>query len=298
MYMAKKIFNKLYLLLLVFTALAANSQTPQKTLFPYPEVPDSIQDISRRYDYFVSHFWDNAHLDAVLKPGPALDRTFRDYLLLMPQANPQVSINSVRRLMERAKDKPGHLLTLVDLADRYAFGDSALISSDDVYLAFIKPVVQNKKLKKEDRLRYAHQFTVLNNTHVGYPMAKVPGFDRNGNRVIFEPDTTRAQIIFLSDPDCEDCKTVTARLKGNVRANELIATGELEVVALCMVNADDAWIQAAKHYPDNWTVITAPDLDMTLDTRGGTPSFILMDRGTILAKNMSTERIMSILAQI
>lgn len=296
--MTNKFLKSILVLLMLFGVRVANAQTDQKTLFPYPAVPDTIEDIARRYDFFVSHFWDNANLDAVLKPGKALDRTFQDYLLIMPQASPRVSLNSVAKLMERAKSNPKHLLTLADLADRYAFGDSAIISSDDVYLTFIKPVVQNKQLKKEERLRYGHQFTVLNNTRVGFPLGKVQGFDRKGNPAIFETDSTKAQIIFLSDPDCEDCKTTRARLKGNVRANELIGSGELEIVVFCMVDPDAQWRQAAKLYPENWTVMTVPDLDMTIDVRGGTPSFILIDHGIILAKNMTTERIMSILAQI
>lgn len=296
--MTNKILKTLFVLLLLISSRTAIAQTEQKPLFPYPAVPDSIEDITARYDYYISHFWDNANLDAVLKPSRALESTFKDYLLVMPQATPRTSINSVVRLMERAKSNPKHLLTLADLADRYAFGDSAIISGDEVYLAFIKPVVQNKKLKKEERLRYGHQFTVLNNTRVGYPMGKVPGFDRTGNAMILEPDTTKAQLIFLSDPECEDCKTTAARLKGNVRANELISAGEFEIIALCMVDPDAQWQQAAKLYPQNWTVMTAPDLDMTIDVRSGTPSFILMDHGVILAKNMNIERIMSILAQI
>ena len=296
--MTQKILRTCIAMLLAFTAVVGEAQNAQKTQFPYPSVPDSIQDITRRYDFFVTHFWDNANLDAVLKNGETLEQTFKDYLLVMPQATPRASLSSIAKLTERAKINPKHLLTLADLADRYAFGDSAIIDSDEVYLAFIKPVVQNKKIKKEDRLRYAHQFTVLNNTRVGYPMGKVQGFDRTGTPVILEPDTTRAQIVFLSDPDCEDCKTIRARLKGNSRANELIKSGELEIIALCMVDPDDGWRQAAKLYPENWTVITAPDLDMTLDLRGGTPSFILMDHGAILAKSMTPERIMSILAQI
>lgn len=296
--MTHKVLKTILVILLLACGHVANAQTQQKTPFPYPAIPDSIQDITRRYDFFVTHFWDNANLDAVLKPGRALTQTFQDYLLVMPQATLKASINSVSKLMERAKANPKHMLTLANLAEQYAYGDSAIISGDEVYLAFIKPVVQNKKLKKEERQRFGHQFTVLNNTRVGYPMGKVQGFDREGNPAIFEPDSTKAQIVFFSDPDCEDCKIATARIKGNIRANQLIDSGELEVVVICTNDPDKQWQHAAKLYPKNWTVMTAPDLDMTHDVRAATPSFILMDHGTILAKHMPIERIMSILASI
>lgn len=283
----------------VVGVLGSRAQDQGATLFPYPSIPDSITSIPARYDYFVGHFWDHAPMNKVFSSRERLALAFDDFISPMRFTSGPVVLDAVSRLMKSVEKEPEKQLFFANLAENRLYGDSAELLSDKLYMAFIRPVLSNKKVDKASRERYRAQVIQLSNSQPGAPMPAVPYTDPDGQQRIYEHRDSVATIFFFNDPDCMDCTLARARLNADIRANELLDSGELDIVAISPVDADDAWKATTAGFNKKWIVGANPDADMLLDLRFGTPAFYIVDQnGILVAKNMNIEALLQVLGRI
>lgn len=266
-------------------------------LFRYPAVPDSITDITARTDYFVANFWKHADMKRVFSSRPRLEEAFVEYLSPMSVATPDTVLASIDRLMKSVAKSPERQLFFGELAEKHLYGDSAEYISDLLYTSFLKPILRNKGIDKNRKLRWQQQFVQLNNTMVGWPLGVVPVTDRRGQGTVFVPDTAKVTVVMVADPECIDCRIAGGRLKGNVRVADLVKTGELAMAVLVATDMEGKeWEEYAARYPEDWFVGKNPDLDTVIDMRPATPFFILIDpKGRILSKTLDIERLLALL---
>lgn len=291
----KKILPLILLgLLSVGAMLPAHAADP---LFRYSAVPDSITDIQARTDFYVTKFWQHADMKRVFSSRPRLEEAFVEYLSPMRVATPDSAINSISKLMKSLAKAPENQLFLGQLAEKHLYSDSAEYISDLLYTAFLKPILRNKAIDRNRKLRWQQQFVQLNNSMVGRPLGAVPVTDRQGQPAIYQPDSAKVTVVMIADPDCLDCKIASARLKGNVKVADLIADGSLEMAVLAATDLQgEEWAAYASQYPGSWFVGANPDLDTIIDMRPATPFFIIVDeRRLIRAKNLTIDILLNLL---
>ncbi|MCF0218754.1 MAG: DUF5106 domain-containing protein [Muribaculaceae bacterium] len=292
----------LFLLALACCSNLAFGQTenvPQQ-LFPYPTIPDSISDINKRYDYFVAHFWDRADMKRIFSSKKRFADAFEDYLTPLRYATADTVFSSVKRFMTSLEKQPKDQYYIGEIAEELLYGDSALYVSDELYVAFLKPILRNKRIDRNLKARFESQFIRLNNTLVNHPIVGIPYVTAEGENQMLEPRPGVPVIIFLSDPDCMDCRMAGTRLKADGRTTELIDEGAIDVVVLSAVEGDDAqWLEYAKSFPEKWKVGTNPQLDTIIDMRAGTPAFYLLDEnGRIALKNTNIDVVISVMNRL
>lgn len=280
-------------------ALGASAQDAVSTPFAYPSVPDSITDFNARADYFVSHFWDRVDLKRAFSSKEKIAQAFHDYVAPMGIASADTVYASVDRFIHRLDKQPKDQLYVAELAECNLYADSAFFPSDDLYVRFLAPVVANRKVDKAYKARYDAQLAQLRNSLVGQSMGELRFTDRNGRQMKFYPRQGQAVIIYFNDPDCSDCNMAKVRLMANARANELVESGELAIVALTPGDPDEQWLAHAAALPERWLAGADPDLDMQIDLRAGVPSFYLIDeQGILRAKALTINAILEILSRI
>lgn len=285
--------------LLAFLPASVAAQERAADAFAYPSIPDSITNLQNRYDYYVSHFWDRIDLKKAFSSRQRVAEAFADYVSPMSLASADTVFSSVSSLMKRLEKRPSDQLYIASLAEQTFYADSASMPSDELYVAFINPVVANKKVAPEAKARYEYQLNQLIHSMVGRNMGALRFTDRDGRTVRFAPAPGQPVIIYLFDPECDDCRMARIRLMADARTRDLIDNGSIALLALSAVEPDDQWRAAAAEMPEKWLVGTDPDLDTILDLRGGTPSFYLIDeRGVLVAKHLNVNSLLNILSRI
>ena len=283
------------------SALTSSAQTSADTprLFELPSIPDSITDITQRYNYYVSHYWDRANRQSMFSNRKLLAAAFVDYVSPLRYTQRSVVEKSVADLMKSIEKNSENQLYIARLAEDCLYGDSALYLSDELYLDFIRPVVKNKRGPKANKARYELQATQLANSMEGHKMNPIEFTDVNGNRQVWNPGDSIETILFFNDPDCIDCNLARVRLKADPTLNRLIDEGRLQVVALSPVEVEAGWIAQAVDYPKNWKVGANPDLDLTLDLRNGTPDFwVVAKDGTLVRKRILVDQLLNIFSRL
>lgn len=298
----KKLLINISLVIAAIVAMGTFEVSAQeaKTLFLYPQIPDSITNIDARYDYYVSHFWDRANTKAVFSSKKRFADAFEDFVVPLRYATADTVHASVKKFMGSLEKQPNDMLYVGQLAEDLLYSDSALYVSDELYLDFIKPILRNKRIDRNLKARYESQYIRLNNTLQGRPMAAIPYTNAADSTMVLEPRPGVPLIIFLSDPECTDCRLAGTRLKADGRTAQLVEAGLVDVAVISAVEPDDAaWREYAKSFPETWIVGTNPQLDMIIDMRGGTPSFYILDEaGRIAVKNINVDTVLAIMSRM
>lgn len=288
-------------ILLIFTALLlfAPRLSSQEllaeqqpgTLFAYPLAPDTCSTLEERCNYIITHFWDNFDISKPITDDAALEVTFRDYVDFFRYAHRNVVLSSVRDLVNKAQSNTANLQKLGEMAELCLYGTDAEYWSDEVYVAFIKPLAGSKQLPKQLREHYAQQLARINSVQVGMPI----DFDytgTDGQRHRLSEIEAPAYILLFVD-DSADSSIGRVRMSTDVALNALVDSGEVALVCMCLNKYSEDWARTGQGFGQKWIVGCNDDLADKLDLRVLPCCYILGEDRKVLNKAQSVEGILS-----
>ncbi|MDE5720684.1 MAG: DUF5106 domain-containing protein, partial [Paramuribaculum sp.] len=227
-----------------------------------------------------------------------MGESFKSYLNLMPHASARQAHKCIAKLLKTLEKRPDDLVFLANTAERYAHSDTSEIYSDELYLPFIRAVVDNKRVDKSIKARYEHQVRVLSASQVGMSAPEFTFTDRDGNRRTFAPDSSEVTLIYFFDTECGDCHLARTRLDADIPTTRYIDAGLVRVVAISAEEPTDEWREKVKKFPSTWTVGSAPDIDTIYDITV-TPSFYILDENAVIRmKNAGIDAVLQVMSRL
>ena len=289
-------------ILLLFTTLAMTStmlmaqdalaEQQPGTLFAYPLAPDTCSTLESRCNYIITHFWENYDISKPIADEAAFETTFRDFVDFFRYSHRNIVLSVVRDLVNKAQSNTANLQKIGEVAERALYGTEAEYWSDEVYVAFAKPLAASKKLPRELRNHYAEQLARINAVQLGATLdLEYTGTDGAKHRLSELPAAKTYILLFVDDDT--DSTIGRLRLSTDVALNSLIASGEVSFLCLCTNKYNADWATAAAGYAENWTVGCGDNLVRTLDLRAFPCCYILDENRTIVNKALSVEGLMS-----
>lgn len=271
--------------------IGATAQTDGK-LFPYPVVPDDLERLDERCDYLVSHFWDRCNFKQAFSSLNKLNDAFGDFLPPVPYATADTVHAAINRLLANVKKSPDHTLKLAQIAERWLYADSAEFSSEEIYLPFAKAVATNKKINGAERARFEQQVRLIESSGLGFNVPDLTFTTVDGSKLSIGQLTAPNILIFINDPDCDDCALARVRISADINANRMIENGILQIVSLYPEEPDDNWRQAAASYPSNWIVGAMADADLYFSMHSSPQFFYLDGNHKVVAKDFPIENLL------
>ncbi len=271
-----------------------SAQDAPTTYFPYPEVPAALTTLTERSDYLISHFWDKCNLSNAFSNTAKMQQSFRDFISFMPYASADVVKDAVSRLIKSVK-KPADLLQLCETAEDALYGENASFWSDEIYLPFAKAVVNNKKIAKASRERYAAQIKCIEGSSVGMPCPNIELILADGAKAsltnLLSSDTPT--ILFFNSPWCDDCSIVRLALETDMSVGQLLRNKAIKLISISPEDADDSWKSGVRGYSSDWTAGASLEANDVFDLRS-TPCFYIVDaEGKIAAKNLNLPQVVA-----
>ncbi len=275
-------------------ALAQDALAEQQpgTLFAYPLAPDTCSTLESRCNYIISHFWDQYDISRPISDDAAFERTFRDFVDFFRYAHRNIVLGTVRDLVNKAQSNTANLQKLGEVAERALYGSEAEYWSDEVYVAFAKPLAASKQLPRAVRDHYATQLARINAVQVGSQLDfDYVGLDGSKHRLSELPEGKSCILLFLDDST--DSMIGRLRLSTDVALNALLGTGDVVMLCLCMNKYSSDWSTTAAGYADNWVVGCSDSLIGDLDLRVLPCCYVLDEEHKIVNKSLSVEGLMS-----
>lgn len=290
----KRILLTFSVLVLMGMSLRAQGQLAEQQpgrLFAYPVAPDTCATLESRCNYIITHFWDNFDISKPISDDLAFELTFRDFVDFFRYGHRNVALGAVRDLVNKAQSNTSNLLKLGEIAERALYGTEAEYWSDEVYVAFAKPLAGNKQLPREVRDHYGEQLARINAVQVGATLDfEYVGIDGLKHRL---SELEAPTFILLFIDDSTDSMIGRLRLSTDVALNALINEGNAKLVCLCMNKYSADWASAAAAYADNWVIGCGENLARELDLRAFPCCYVLDGEHTIVNKALSVEGLMN-----
>lgn len=276
----------------LFGSVACAAQAKPQTLFPYPEAPDEMETLQERTTYLVDHFWDRCNLQSAILNRDSFRDAFLDYISFMPYAQADNVHASIDRLTAAYAKTPDHLLTIAELAEDAVYNGEAGFLSDEIFLRFAKAAIANKKISKTAKARLSHEAKVVEQTQVGNPAPELVYTLRDGSKGRLSDTRGAHVLLFVNDPDCDDCRMARIRLSADHNVNRLLDDGLLRIVSVYPGDYSAQWAQDTASYNPRWIVAAAPDIDELYDLRSTPAIYYLNPEGEILSKTATAEQLL------
>lgn len=279
--------------LCLFGSLTCQAQAGTGTdrLFAYPEPPEELVSLQERTSYLVSHFWDRCNMQSAILNREKFKGAFLDYISFMPYADANTVHESITRLIAAYEKSPDHLLTLAELAEEAVYNGDAEFLSDEIFLPFAKAVVENKKISKTKKARLAHEAKIVEQTQVGLTAPELKYTLRDGSASQLSATRGAHVLLFVNDPDCDECRMTRVRLSADHNINQLLDDGLLRIVSIYPDNYTAEWAQDVAGYNPRWIVGAAPDIDEIYDLRHTPTLYYLNPEGVILSKSLEPDNL-------
>ena len=288
----------IYILALIIAPVVAvgrvNSEVLQqespKTLFEYPQAPDTITSFQDRANYVIKRFWDNFDVSKPVKDEMAFEVAFCDYLNFFPHADKLVVLRSINDLMYKLQSNKSNFLLIGRLAEKNLYSSQAMFVSDEAYLPFAEAMVKNKSLKKNEREYYRKQIERINQNKIGALCPELDVTCVDGSKTKLSSLLgDKMTLLFFNDGECSDCVLARLRLSTNVLLNKLITDGELKIIYIYPKKYNKEWATEAATWADNWTIVATDDALKKFDVRQFPGIFILNEEKKIADKNVSVD---------
>lgn len=272
------LFRLFLLMALVGFVSPASFAKDDRELIPRPTPPDTMLNLQPRCDYIIARFWDRTNLEQAFLHPEELNQAFGEWVAIMPHASADTVHSSIQRLIAKTAKSGPSTLKLAELAEAWLYSDSSEYHSTEVYLPFAKAAASHKKISKVEKARFAQQVGVIQSSSTGSLVPNFTLIKPDGSKINFNDISGTSILLFINDPDCDDCSLARVRLSADYNTNQLIEKGELTVVSIYPGEANDkSWKEAAASYPSNWVVGALPTADMYFDMRQ-MPQFIFLNK--------------------
>ena len=179
-----------------------------------------------------------------------------------------------------------------DIADKYLYSGGGTFVSDEAYLPFAEAVAESKKVDELRKLRYIYQYDVLTKNQVGMTVTdfeyKLPGKDK---KYRIKKLKSPYILLYINDPECEDCSLATLRLSVSQALLQEIREGRLTILSLYPDGETEEWLAGVADYPKEWVVASMENGERCFDLRV-MPALYLLDKDKkIILRNTSLEEV-------
>lgn len=287
-----------YVLVVKPQKMYAQNATAQ-TYFEYPKVPDNIETLTERSNFFIEHFWERCNMKSAFSSKAKMAEAFNDYISFMPYADASVVHSSIDRLIASVSKNPQNLLTLAEIAEGTLYADTARIACDECYLPFAQAVANNRKISKAEKARFEYQANALSASQVGMTAPELVYTRPDGTKGKLSELTPGAYVLlFFNDPDCTECELARVRLSADANLNDLVTSGKIIVLSIYPGEPDDDWRDRTSVYNSRWEVGAVPDADESYDMRNPPVIYYLNGEHKILSKTFDIDNLIEAFRQV
>lgn len=270
-----------------------NGQVIIEPLFEYIIAPDELPDLRSKTDYLMDHFWDpfDFKKNNVVDQN-ALNHAFGVYVQAMPFASEKKVEESVKKLIDHIKGSPTLTYQFAKAAEENLYGPRADLWSDQIYLEFIKNVINNKKVKDSLKKNFKNHYEIIKRSSVGTSFQSIKVKNPEGSDLNWLP-TKEITLIEFTPFNSEDFKYSNLRLDISALINEMLESGRLEVNIILLQD------ELPKYsFPEKWNVYYAPEKENFPDIKIYPSFYVIGKNGKIEGKNLTVDDAINLIQQL
>ena len=220
-----------------------------------PDVPLSLREPSERAAYILEHFWDAMEFTDTLRSHSSefMEQAFSNFISVFPYADEQARRISVETLMKRAEADSTSYVLLTDIAEKYLYDPNSPMLNEEYYILFLEQIVSSPVLGEYGTVRPRWQLEAARKNRPGMIAANFAYNTPSGRRTTLNrASSSERMLLIFYDPDCGHCQEILTALWEDELLAQMIADGEMDVLAIYSGEERELWEQTLSHFPDGW----------------------------------------------
>lgn len=178
----------------------------QEADFPYPEIPDEVEEPEERMVYMLEHFWqDYAFADSTAMNREVGEQGMVDFLNFMQDADSVIAAQGARVLADSLEAHPSALTFFEGLMEHYLGDSDSPLHSDGVYAQLLRALPESPQ-----RVWLLEQ---LAKNQVGSLAADILVTTLEGKQTRLYKIKAEQLLLIFYDPDCRRCQRLDAQLE-------------------------------------------------------------------------------------
>lgn len=261
--------------------------------FPYPAIPDVLQDEQARLGFVLEHFWTQYRFDDLSQTNRDIaEQGFADFINLMQYADSTTCSRAAQVLADSMTVSEQRLRHFDGLIDHYLGNPNSPLRNDVTYAHLLRALTRRLPDGDATRGRLVFRLQLVERNQPGTLATDFEYVDREGHRHRLYDIESALTLIVFSDPECEHCHELMPRIIGS---QTLLNDKRLTVLNIYPDDNRQAWEADAKALPANWREGRSPEgeiMHKQLYALPAMPSLYLLDsQKRVLIKDGTLEQV-------
>lgn len=284
-------------MLLVLACVACATLSAQGGQFPLPQVPATLRSPAERLRYLGLHYWDRYDFRSrtLLANREVTEQGFVNFIDLLSRMDSLTAARSSDAFVGRAFAQRHSADTFTSLADHYLANPESPLRNDAVYVALLRSQRRRSGLSATERQSLDYKIRTFGSNLPGHPATDFQFVDRHGKRHRLRDYRGHRVLLFLYDPDCDNCHRIARQLAQDPRL------ARLRVLAIYPDSDTPHWKRTPQPFPARWVDGYSPRGEVTqklLYVVRATPTLMLIGPdGKVELKDPSPEQLLRQLAR-
>jgi hypothetical protein len=192
--------------IIVGLLFCAQGVCAQEAAFPYPEIPDEVEEPEARMTYLLEHFWqDYAFADSTAMNREVGEQGMVDFLNFMQHADSVSAMQGASVFADSLETHPSAVPFFEGLMARYLGDSESPLYSDEVYVHLLRALPETPQR--------TWLLVQLAKNRVGSHAADILVTTADGKQMRLERIKAEQTLLIFYDPDCRRCQRLDAQLE-------------------------------------------------------------------------------------
>ncbi len=216
-------------------------------------IPSTIVEPEARRLYMCEHYWDKVNLaDSIFFAEIDTVQMLEAFMTWVGQYMNPNDGSAVESFMTKAAKYPHSLRYFSMLAEKVLYDPNSPLRSDELYIPVLQAQVASEWLDKYEKLSPQYNLNLALQNRIGHKANDFRYTIGSGKTGTLYGIKAKYTLIFFNNPGCTMCKTIREAICASQVLSELIASGEMKVLALYPDELLDEWYAYREHIPSTW----------------------------------------------
>lgn len=240
--------------------LAQDSVPAGSAVFKLPEMPITITSPRERLSYFVKHYWSNYDFTdtAAIRKPEFTEQALVNYISLLNEVSPEESSECLKQLVRDAEQDEVVHGWFDEKLEHYLYDPNSPLKSDKFYMAVLEEKIISKKYGGVFAERPRYRLGMLKKNCEGMQAADFSFVTESGKRSRLKRVASKYTLLFLYDPECENCGKSIELLHESVALADKCRSfaGSIPLLTVLSVSVEggkESWLRHLPALPASWT---------------------------------------------
>lgn len=237
-------------------AATTTADSTGKKLAPIARVtpPITITEQQAKVDWVVVNYWNTLNMaDTAYIGSPELEQAFVDWIAIMPYVAPEKRQEAFLMTFKKAAAADRAMLDeFLGVSERYLYDPNSPMRNENIYIDVLRAELALPALEEIEKIRPQAQLDLALKNRVGQKATDFSYQTVDGAKGRMNGVKSEFLVLYFNNPDCPNCKEVTAQLNVATRLRELDKAGRLRVLAVYPDQDHALWVDHAANMPPRW----------------------------------------------